>query len=596
MHMKFKRFFTSTFFLKSIFVISLFVLIFISSVSYKHSLAITDTSESVMHSYKVHIELEQLMSFLREAESGQQGYVITGDTTYLRPFYGSRLKTDLSFSKLKALAVNNLKQQNNLDSLYNLINIRYKYFAISSMLNKEHPIDIRMQNEFMMQGRDVMNTIRLHINAMIDLEKIYLQERQEKYQDEISFTPIFTLLLFLFTLTIFVFSYLNINKNLLILRAANEKLLITTEAINHAEEIGEFSSWQWDLENNKLTYSDNQYLLLGCEPQSFPSTIENFLEYVHPEDRHVITDSRQVVLHDDKYPGAYFRIIRKDGSIRYFKSISKLIIGANGKKTLIGINSDITESQISQVALEEKNRELERNNRELASFNHIASHDLQEPLRKIQTFISRISENELALLSEKGREYFERIENAANRMRILIDDLLLFSRTNKAEKTFEKSDLNVLLENAKQDLAQVIEDNNAEIESVKLPVLNVIPFQIQQLFVNLIGNSLKYRKADISPYIRVVCNKINSKDEPLLKLKTNGRYFKISIIDNGLGFDQQYAENIFILFQRLHHVKEYPGTGIGLSICKKIIENHNGFIFAEAEINSGSTFTFYLPE
>lgn len=593
--MKLKRFFSSTFFLKGIFIISLAVLVFISAVYYKHSIAVTDCSESLIHSYKVQVELEQLMSYLKDAEAGQRGYIISEDTSFLRPFYGSRLKIDQSFSRLKILAVHNLKQRNNLDSLYSLINIRYKYFVISLMLHEEKKGDAHLEYEFMLKGRDVMDKIRLHMNDMINLEKIYLKETQQKYDDEISFTPIFTLLLFLFTLMIFVFSYLNINKNLIVLKEANAKLLITTEAINHAEEIGGFSSWQWDLETNKLSYSDSQYHLLGVEPQSFEPNIENFLVFVHPEDRHIIADSTKVVMTNDQYPSAFFRIIRKDGTLRYIKSISKLLVDENGKKTLIGINSDITESHLGKLVLEEKNRELERNNRELASFNHIASHDLQEPLRKIQTFISRIAENELKSMSPKGQDYFERIEMAANRMRILIDDLLRFSRTNKTEKPFEKTDLNLLLESAKQDLGQAIEESNATIQVTSLPVLNVIPFQIQQLFLNIIGNSIKYRKKNIAPMIKIACKKVSAKDEPLLKQASSEKYYRITIADNGLGFDQQYAENIFILFQRLYNASEYPGTGIGLSICKKIIENHNGYIFANGELGEGAIFTFFLP-
>jgi signal transduction histidine kinase len=180
-------------------------------------------------------------------------------------------------------------------------------------------------------------------------------------------------------------------------------------------------------------------------------------------------------------------------------------------------------------------------------------------------------------------------------MRVLIDDLLLFSRTNKNEKIFEITDLNILLENAKQDLAQVIEDKNARIISLALPELKVIPFQIQQLFTNLIGNSLKYSKPDVSPVINIDFKLINSNEEPELNNVSSKKYLKISISDNGLGFEQQYADNIFILFHRLHQDSEYEGTGIGLSICKKIVENHSGFIKAEGKLGVGAIFTFFLP-
>jgi light-regulated signal transduction histidine kinase (bacteriophytochrome) len=232
----------------------------------------------------------------------------------------------------------------------------------------------------------------------------------------------------------------------------------------------------------------------------------------------------------------------------------------------------------------------------LESFNRVASHDLQEPLRKIQTFISRISENDKANLSEKGKEYVSKIESSASKMRILIDDLLLFSRTNKAEKIFEKTDLNLLLANASQELAQDIEEKNAIIQSSQLPVLNVIAFQMQQLFVNLIGNALKYNKPGVAPEIKIECEKLSTKDLPVFITDKRKEYYKISVSDNGIGFEQEYAEKIFILFNRLHQKSDYAGTGIGLSICKKIAENHNGYIIAEGEPGVGATFSVFLPK
>jgi light-regulated signal transduction histidine kinase (bacteriophytochrome) len=280
--------------------------------------------------------------------------------------------------------------------------------------------------------------------------------------------------------------------------------------------------------------------------------------------------------------------------LRYFKSVSKLT-ELNGGRLFIGINSDITEQHISNMALEERNRELEQSNKELASFNHIASHDLQEPLRKIQTFISRLSEKESLNLSESGKEYLSKIQTSLIRMRGLIDDLLQFSRTRKNEKNFELASLSLLLENAKQELIQDIEEKKAEIRSSDLPVLKVIPFQIQQLFINLIGNSLKYSKPGIAPVIKIYYEEINADEYPFLRDKIQKRYNKISINDNGLGFEQQYAQDIFILFYRLHSKSEYTGSGIGLSICKKIVENHDGYILAESTPGFGSTFSFFLP-
>jgi hypothetical protein len=387
---------------------------------------------------------------------------------------------------------------------------------------------------------------------------------------------------------------LKIQQDLIIQRKTNEKLLISIESTKHAEIIGEFGISQWDMKTNEISFSDNLYSLLGCEPQSFEPTADNYLKFVHPDDRHIFSDGREKTLENNTYPLEY-RIIRKDGELRHFKSMGKIITDNEISKLHVGIDRDITLRHLSQLALVERNRELENIVNELESFNRVASHDLQEPLRKIQTFISRISDKELSKMSDTSKEYIEKIKTSANTMRLLIDDLLLYSRANKIEKVFEQTDFNVLIENVRQELSQTIEEKNAVLMVSNLPTLNVIAFQIQQLFVNLIGNSLKYCKPDISPEINIECDLIQSNDYPILKTDTKKKYYKISVTDNGLGFEQKYADTIFILFQRLHNKSEYPGSGIGLAICKKIIENHNGFISAEGQPGIGSTFTIFLP-
>lgn len=580
----------SSSFTRSILVISLFALIFIFSVTYKHTIFLKESTEILLRSYKIQIGLEQLLSRLKDAETGQRAFIISKDSVFLKPYHSVRSKIDEPYLQLESLIINNPQQQNNLDSLLDLINLRFALLTHSLELGNE-PDKL---DENMVRGENVMDKIRSQINNMNDLETLYFREHQKNLTHEIYFTPNLTLFLLFFSLLVFVFSFIKINTNLTVLKKNNEELNITNESFRHAEEIGNFSSWQWFIDTNKFVFSDNQYRLLGCAPQSFEPTFENLLKFVHPDDRHIITEGVTLALKEAKPTSAFFRLIRKDGELRYFMSVSRLAT-SNGGKLLIGINSDITEQHISNMALEERNRELEQSNMELASFNHIASHDLQEPLRKIQTFISRITEKESMNLSEAGKEYFTKVQSSLFHMRNLIDDLLQFSRTTKTEKRFETADLNLLLENAIQELMQDIEEKKAEIKVSQLPVLNVIPFQIQQLFINLIGNSLKYSQLHISPVITINYDEINADDYHFLNNKIQKKYHRIAIKDNGLGFEQQYAEDIFLLFYRLLPKSEMAGTGIGLSICKKIVENHKGFIFAESKPGIGSTFSFFLP-
>ncbi len=590
----FKSVIKSAFFLKALFVISIFMLLYISSVSYKHTKALNESSDLLVHSYKIQYQLEHVLSMLKDAETGQRGFIIARNPVFLKPYKSVEDQIYASFIKIKALTIVDQQQQANLDSLLKLIYARLDLMELSLESIRKNTVTEDQLNENLLSGKNVMDNIRTQINKMEDLEISYFNEHQKKYEREVVFSPVSTFIFAIFSLLVFILSFIKINKDLSVLRKSNTELMITNESIKHAEVIGEFYISQWNLGTGELTYSDNLYSLLGCEPQSFIPSTENFIKFVHPEDEAIVREAADsIAIHGKTYPH-YYRIIRADGELRYFMSTGKFISDEKSKMH-IGIGKDITDHHLSKVALEERNHELEQSIKELESFNRVASHDLQEPLRKIQTFISRITDNDKVNLSDQGKEYISRIDSSAKKMRILIDDLLLFSRTNKAEKIFEKTDLNLLLENANQELAHEIEEKNAVIQAAQLPVLNVIPFQIQQLFVNLIGNALKYSKPDAAPVIKINCEKLAVRDYPGFISDTRKKYFKISISDNGMGFDQQYAEKIFILFHRLHHTSEYVGTGIGLSICKKIAENHSGFIVAEGELGVGATFRVYLP-
>jgi signal transduction histidine kinase/CHASE3 domain sensor protein len=592
--MNLKTIFKSAFFLKAIFVISIFMLLYISSVSYKHTKALNESSDLLVHSYKVQYQLEHVLSMLKDAETGQRGFIITRNPVFLKPYRSVEDQIYASFIKLKALTIVDQQQQANLDSLLKLIYARLDLMELSLEGIRKHTINESLLNQNLLAGKSVMDNIRIQINKMEDLEISYFNEHQKKYETEVIFSPISTFIFAIFSLLVFILSFIKINTDLSVLKKSNTQLMITNESIKHAEIIGEFYTSQWNLATGELTYSDNLYRLLGCEPQSFMPSVENFLKYVHPDDKTIVQEAADKTIHQGETLPYFYRVIREDGELRYFMSMGKFISDEKSKMH-IGIGKDITDHHLSSIALEERNHELEQSIKELESFNRVASHDLQEPLRKIQTFISRITDHEKVNLSEQGKEYISRIDSSAHKMRILIDDLLLFSRTNKSEKIFEKTDLNKLLENATQELAHDIEEKNAVIQSAQLPVLNGIAFQIQQLFLNLIGNALKYSKPDVPPLIKIECEKLAARDYPGFITDTRKKYFKISISDNGIGFDPQYAEKIFILFHRLHHSTEYVGTGIGLSICKKIAENHNGFIVAEGKPGEGATFTVYLP-
>ena len=262
---------------------------------------------------------------------------------------------------------------------------------------------------------------------------------------------------------------------------------------------------------------------------------------------------------------------------------------------LLKVNLELRKKELleANTFLEEKNKSLAVMNKELESFTYISSHDLQEPLRKIQTFITRITDSELENLSEKGRGYLSRTHDAASRMQVLIRDLLAYSRLNTEIFPIESVNLSDIVEEVKGDLDEEIIERNATIEVKGNPEVRIITSQFRQLLTNLISNSMKFSKPDVLPHI-VIENSFAAENETP-DGAPGQQYVKITITDNGIGFDSQYNIRIFEVFQRLHMLKDYPGTGIGLAIVKKIVENHHGFITAESELNEGAVFTIFLP-
>jgi signal transduction histidine kinase len=244
---------------------------------------------------------------------------------------------------------------------------------------------------------------------------------------------------------------------------------------------------------------------------------------------------------------------------------------------------------------EKRAAELIIANKELLAFTYVSSHDLQEPLRKIQTFVTIILEKEEQNLSENGKYNFQRMQLAAGRMQQLIDDLLAFSRINTTELKFEKTDLHIIIEEVKAELKDTIQEKHATIEAIELCPANIIPFQFRQLMYNLISNALKFSNPDIRSHIVIRSRIVKGSELNNEKFSPEKNYCHITVKDNGIGFESHFSERIFGVFQKLHSKEVYGGTGIGLAIVKKIVENHNGIITATSELNKGATFDIYIP-
>jgi PAS domain S-box-containing protein len=268
----------------------------------------------------------------------------------------------------------------------------------------------------------------------------------------------------------------------------------------------------------------------------------------------------------------------------YFRSRAAPIRSGGKITGFTLITTDITDLKNTQLRLEQSLRRLEQSNRELESFASVASHDLQEPLRKIQSFGERLKTSAESVLSPEARDYLERMQSAATRMRRLIDDLLTFSRVSSQAKPFTSVNLSQIAQEVLGDLEVAIEQAGASVTVGPLPSLKADPTQMRQLLQNLLSNALKFRQEGVAPRISVTGT-----------VDTAARRCELKIEDNGIGFDEKYLDRLFNLFQRLHGQSKYAGTGIGLAICRKIVDRHGGTVTARSAPGQGATFIITLP-
>jgi PAS domain S-box-containing protein len=359
--------------------------------------------------------------------------------------------------------------------------------------------------------------------------------------------------------------------------------------------------WTSDAQGNINSYSPSVYDYSGLSFEDLE--VDGWVKMTAPEDRE---DNYRAWMKSITTGNDYLyqhRLRRHDGEMRWHLSRAVAQRNENGEIQMwVGTSTDIHEQKKFSEELEKQvherthelltsNEQLSKSNADLEQFAYIASHDLQEPLRKIKTFIS-ILENSFDDPTERTK-YFNKINVAANRMSTLIRNVLEFSRLRKAEDGFSKTDLQQIFEEIQFDFELYIQERGARVHVGPLPIVNGIPHQLRQLFFNLINNSLKF--STNTPVIHVT-GRVLTREEAMkyARLDPEHQYAQISIKDNGIGFEQKFADQIFTIFQRLNAKKTYEGTGIGLALCKKIAENHDGMITAESVPGEGSTFYVFL--
>lgn len=385
------------------------------------------------------------------------------------------------------------------------------------------------------------------------------------------------------------------------LKQANEQLRRSEERYQRMiSEVQDYAIILLDREGNIENWNTGAALIKGYDAQEIIG--KNIRVFYSDEDRRNRLPESLLQQAYDKGKATHegWRI-RKDGSRFWGSIVITALHDSSGE--VIGyskVTRDLTERKnaedllrLNSAQLDLKNKTLERLNEELSSFTHIASHDMKEPLRKIQTYVARIES--AGFDAEKSREFLQKIKASAAGMQNLIDDLLSYSQlTSETIHNFERTDLNVTMQTVLSDLEISIHEKQALVDFRPLPVVRGVPHQLHQLFLNLVSNALKFSKADELPHIEIVAEVIKGPHLPGLHDGDNN-YHHITVIDNGIGFPHEAADRIFEPFQRLHPRSVFSGTGIGLAIVKRIIDHHNGIISAEGRPGVGAVFHIYLP-
>ena len=605
-----------------IFLLIILFLTVATFISYHRIIKLNDDSNLLAHTTLVKYKLARALTLFREAESGLQHSIQTHDKNFSIQF---EKDTSLAFQKLHeldSLVHDDKDQQIRIAQLGKIVHKYFDNLKGERIKSEKLTEDIAFYSS---QSITILNKIQQLIVELRHVEDDLLLEKIQEKDRSAFFTPVYSLILSLLAILIVTAAYFRI-RNETNLRKRAEELVLTRSQLQEAEsrsrlaiEATRMGTFDWNLKNQEFLSSPRLDEIFGGGREQGVSHQE-MLARIHPDDKPL----RDKAVLDSLESGSLnyvLRVIWPDKSLHWVSVYGKIFSDeVRNTSRMYGTAVDITSEKIAledlkkseanletkvfertqslnyvNLALRQTVSELEQTNSELASFNYIASHDLQEPLRKIIAFSKRVGDLEQQRLSDTSQDYFNRIVQSAYRMQTLINAFLSYSQTSNTHVAFELTDLTLVFKEVKNEFAEVTESKNIILDSQPLPIVMGIPIQISQLFTNLIGNAIKYIRHGTDSKIEVFAEEITGKELQFEGVDQAMTFWKISIRDNGIGFDPAYENQIFELFQRLHSRQEYEGTGIGLAICKKIMRNHKGYISASGKAGSGAVFCMYFP-
>jgi PAS domain S-box-containing protein len=535
---------------------------------------------SVDHTREVISVFSELSNHFKSAEIYSEKYAPVGDHNFYDLYKEEGLKVSSDINKLKVLINDNPYQVSRIDSIQKIISEQWKSiitYNIAELINRG-------------EGQRLKELFNMHalINRGIEHEKTLLEERKKDLRQFTRMNSILSALFSFIAITIILitfFSNLAASRKRKWLEGFLESVLNTSRngivSYKPIRENGKITDFKVEFANKPIKD------LLGIDPADvIGKQLSQFPSYV----RQVGLLDRFIQAAETGEPDEFESYYNNKGIQRWIH-----ISLAKRQDALTATFHDITRIKQFEEDLKKNITQLQHSNSELEQYAYVASHDLQEPLRKIRIFASQMKDATAGKLDEKSVFYLDKIMTSAARMSNLIKDILSFSSLKK-ENAFTKTNLNEIIRHCIQDLEVVIAQKNADIITGELHEVEAIPLQMNQLFYNLINNALKFAKTDAKPLIRIHSELL--KPHEVIQYKTLDprlKYCEIIVSDNGIGFDNAFASQIFGLFKRLGNKQTYGGSGIGLALCRKVVENHNGIIYAHSKEGEGASFHIILP-
>jgi signal transduction histidine kinase len=588
------------------------VLISVSLLTFRNLNNYVEEVYAIRHSIRVMSAVQEVLLSVKDAETGHRGFQLTRDTAYLKPYFESLRELPSRLSTLDSLLSLNVPLSKKVDTLGILLETQFAIISqILSNANKSSLFMDRYETSLLAQGKDNMDVIRRICESIIREERGAYERRMTFETSMRNIAPIALLVYTLTALAAVTLLFVRVLDALNKRHDAEDKLTSNVEALRRevlireeremllqdAEAMASMGSWRWYANNNQIIWSDGLYRIWGVNAGSFHPSWDSFLKNVYEEDKDAVQSFINSIRSSKVRSELNFRI-ELNGEVKHiWMAATPKEDSGQGESDLQGMVMDITRQKTYESQLKQFTHELQRSNQDLEQFAYVASHDLQEPLRKIRAFGDRLTARYGEGLDAPGVDYINRMQSASARMQVLIEELLSFSRVSKPDIIVEKLNMNELMKEVIEDLDTLIRREHAEIKVAKIPAIRGEYSQIKRLFQNLITNAIKFHKPDENPRIEISVRTMRGSQvtEEFRFQAVRPEYVRIEVKDNGIGFEEKYKEKIFNIFQRLHGRAEYEGTGIGLAICRKVAVNHGGLITAKSTVGVGSEFIVILP-